>query len=242
MDRTGGGTRPIETTTDDRPVVGVDGCPGGWITVEQSGPDRFVAERITDLGPLIDRLRGGGLGAIAIDMPIGLLDSQPRDCDVAARRVLGPRRSSVFPAPVRDTLAAVDYADACRRSRRCSGKALSIQAFNLIPKIAEVDRLVEPSDQDRLVEAHPECAFARLAGRPLDSAKRTADGAAMRAELLRTWNPALGSLVDGPHGLPPIDLLDAAVLVVTAGHVIAGTEHRLGSQRDRRGLLAQIVY
>ncbi|MEM7322402.1 MAG: DUF429 domain-containing protein [Actinomycetota bacterium] len=228
--------------TAELPVIGIDGCRGGWVTVELREPDHVVAEHVTDLQPVVDRLRAGRLGAVAIDIPIGLLDAQPRDCDVAARRVLGPRRSSVFPAPVRDTLDAVDYQDACRRSRDCSGKALSVQAFNLIPKITEVDRLVEPSDQDRLVEAHPECAFARLLGRPLDAAKRTAAGAAAREQLLRGWNPALGAVIDSPHGLPPIDLLDAAALVVTAGHVVAGTAHRLGSQRDRRGLLAQITY
>lgn len=197
---------------------------------------------MTDLAPLVERLRAGSVAALAIDMPVGLLDTQPRDCDVEARKVLGPRRSSVFPAPARDTLEAADYAQACEWSRRSSGKALSIQAYNLIPKLIEVDRIVRPVDQDRLVEAHPECAFARLLGQPLDAAKRTAEGSATRQALLKDWDPALGELIDSRTDLPKIDLLDAAVLVVTACHVVAGTEHRLGRQRDRRGLLAQVVY
>lgn len=226
---------------NDVAVVGVDGCRGGWIAVERQGPDVFAPSFLTDLAPLVHRLRSGLVGAIAVDMPIGLLDTQPRDCDVAARRMLGPRRSSVFPAPVRDTLEAVDYHDACARSRRSSGKALSIQAYHLLPKVREVDGLVEPEDQDRLVEAHPEAAFARLLGRPLEHGKRTEEGRAVRARLLREWHPGLGAMIDCGHGLPAIDLLDAASLVVTATHVVAGTARRLGAQRDRRGLMAQIV-
>ncbi len=223
-------------------TIGIDGCRDGWVLVERDDDEQYHADLVTDLSPVVERLRNGSVAAIAIDMPIGLLDTQPRDCDVAARKVLGPRRSSVFPAPVRDTLEAADYQDACDRSRQSSGKALSIQAFNLIPKLIAVDQVVEPPDQDRLVEAHPECAFARLASQPLEHNKRTAEGAVTRRKLLADWDPALGALIESDHGLPKIDLLDAAVLVVTACHVVAGTEQRLGQQRDRRGLLAQIVY
>lgn len=236
------GTAKDKNVSTTEPIVGLDGCRGGWVAVERTGRGRYQAEVVTDLQPLIKRLRNNDLAALAIDMPIGLLDTQPRDCDVAARKVLGARRSSVFPAPVRDTLEATDYPDACRRSRSSSGKALSKQAYNLLPKLIEVDQLVKPTDQDRLVEAHPECAFARLLGGPLDDPKRTTAGAEQRRTLLREWDPVLGDLIDSDHGLPKIDLLDAAVLVVTAAHVVAGTEHRLGQQRDRRGLLAQVVY
>lgn len=241
-------------------VAGVDSCRGGWVVVERfgamdasdgdadagsgtlEGTVGYRAERIEDLTPLISRLRSGAVAALAIDMPIGLLDEQPRDCDVEARKVLGPRRSSVFPAPVRDTLVTENYEEACERSRRRSGKALSIQAYNLIPKIAEVDRLVRPEDQDRLVEAHPECAFTRLAGAPPADPKRTAAGMGHRRDLLSSWDRRLGLLIESDHGLPAIDLLDAAALVVTACHVVVGTENRLGHQRDGRGLLAQVVY
>ena len=75
------------------------------------------------------------LAALAVDMPIGLPDDGPRLADQQARRRLGARRSSVFPTPVRATLDAVDYPDALAISRRVSGKGLSKQAFNLLPRI-----------------------------------------------------------------------------------------------------------
>ncbi|MGH1493425.1 MAG: DUF429 domain-containing protein [Acidimicrobiales bacterium] len=234
-----GETEPVGT------AIGIDGCLGGWLTVEWS-TEGISANRVTDLKPLLNRLRAGQVAALAIDMPIGLLDRQPRACDTEARRLLGPRRSSIFPTPVRATLEATDYADACRLSRQCSGKALSIQAFNLLPKIAELDRLVVPADQDRLVEAHPECAFRRLADGPLAHAKRTEEGRQQRIDLLSQYDSALGQMVTeeiaSSRRLPVLDLIDATVLAITARRVIEGTEHRLGDDVDELGLAAQIVY
>ncbi len=224
-------------------VVGVDGCRGGWVTVEWStGSGRLLADRVEDLAPLIERLRNRSVRAAAIDMPMGLLDRQPRTCDTEARKLLGPRRSSIFPTPVRATLDARDYRHACRLSTEVSGKALSKQAFNLLPQIRRLDELIEPADQDRLVEAHPECAFVRLAGRPLEHAKRTEAGRAHRRRLLEAHDPSLGAMLDERSDLPLIDLIDAAVLAITAARVAAGTERRLISSVDRRGLVAQIVY
>lgn len=195
-----------------------------------------------DLEDLVRRLRRGQVASVAVDMPIGLLDTQPRPCDVEARRLLGPRRSSVFPTPVRSTLDAADYEDACRLSRRDSGKALSKQAYNLLPKIRQLDRLVMPADQERLVEAHPELAFARLNGRPLEQAKRTEAGRVLRRRLLAERDPALADLIDRFDRLPTLDLIDAAALAVTAAHVVARSEHRLGTGADRRGLATRVVY
>ncbi len=226
--------------TGPEPVVGVDGCRDGWVAVEWSGC-RLSAELVATLDRLVARLRAGELAALAIDMPIGLLDDRPRTCDIEARKLLGPRRSSVFPAPVRATLPARDYDEACRLSREASGRAMSKQAFNLLGKIRQLDRLVEPADQHRLVEAHPECAFLRLAGRPPAEAKRSGPGRAMRRRLLGSTDPAFERLL-ATSDLPPLDLADAAVLAITARHVAAGSELRLGSDVDRTGLRAEIVY
>lgn len=226
-------------------VAGVDGCPGGWaIATLRDGV--VSVERAASLKESINQVRTGELAAIAIDMPIGLLDDRSRASDREARALLGPRRSSVFATPVRATLDAVDYADACDRSRAVSGKALSKQAFHLLPKIAEVDRLIEPGDQDRIVEAHPECAFTRLAGAPLEHPKATAEGRALRRNLLanalrRCSSTELDALIAAKH-VPITDLLDALVLIFTARHVVAGTEERLGGDIDSTGLRAEIVY
>lgn len=202
------------------------------------------------LDHLVEQTRCGTLDALAIDMPIGLLDVHPRTADVEARRLLGKRRSSVFPTPVLAARDATGYHDACDRSRASCGKALSRQAWNLMPKIRQLDRLVEASDQPRVVEAHPECAFFRLSGRPLDEPKSNPEGRRIRTDLLAgsgLFEPAeLGSVLTGGNGdgrlAPLADLLDALVLVVTARHVSLGNEHRLGDQTDHRGRRAEIVF
>lgn len=235
----------IEERRASAAVAGVDGCPGGWaIATLHDGIVRIA--RAASLDETIDQVRTGALTAMAIDMPIGLLEDRSRASDREARALLGPRRSSVFATPVRATLDSIDYFDACERSRAISGKALSKQAFHLLPKIAEVDRLIEPGDQDRIVEAHPECAFARLFGAPLEHPKATAEGRALRYDLLaealrRCSSTELDTLIAAKQ-VPITDLLDALVLIFTARHVVAGTEQRLGGERDATGLRAEIVY
>lgn len=204
---------------------------------------KLTVEVTSDLAPLIERLRHGSLAAIAIDMPIGLLDDRSRASDKEARALLGPRRSSVFPTPVRCVLQASDYADACALSRRASGKALSKQAFNLVPKIAELDALVRPDDQDRLVEAHPELAFSRLNGEPPADSKHTPAGRRLRAELLCRELPVAAVEEVLGSGLAPLpDLLDATSLLTTAARVHRGREIRLGTEVDPTGKRAEVVY
>ncbi|MCI0409019.1 MAG: DUF429 domain-containing protein, partial [Acidobacteria bacterium] len=42
---------------------------------------------------------------------------------------------------------------------------MSRQAFNIMRKIREVDKLLQPNFQDHVFEAHPEIAFARVGPR-----------------------------------------------------------------------------
>lgn len=67
-------------------VAGVDGCKAGWVWFKLYDSGRTESD-LVDL-PAILRKRPDGLNALAIDIPIGMLDG-PRACDVAARRLLG---------------------------------------------------------------------------------------------------------------------------------------------------------
>lgn len=227
-------------------MAGVDGCRGGWVVVtgaaEAGGAGPVRVDVVPSLEDVVGRTRRGELAVVALDMPIGLPEAGPRSCDVEARALLGPRRSSVFPAPVRAVLGAADYEEACRRSRRVSGRALSRQAFHLLPKVAEVDRLLAGGGHDGIVESHPELAFLRLAGgRPLE-AKRTEAGRRQRVELVRD---VLGADPDelARAGRAPLgDLLDAAALLATARHLAAGTARILGGAPDAVGRPMRIAW
>lgn len=146
-------------------VAGIDGCRAGWIAVCMALHAQATWEPQICLYHQFGDLLAAcpPLAVLAIDIPIGLLDTpQPggRTCDRQARRLLGRRASSVFSPPGRSCLEATQYAQV-----RTQG--VSRQAFGILPKIREVDRLITPALQSRVHEAHPELAFQALTGSPL---------------------------------------------------------------------------
>jgi predicted RNase H-like nuclease len=157
--------------------------------------------------------------AIGVDMPIGLPEDRYRDCDLAARRLLGSRACCVFLTPPRAVLDAPTYAAACAVSRDVSGKALSRQAWNLLPRIREVNAL---AGDPRLVEVHPEVSFTVMTGAPL-LPKRTADGHAQRLAVLGTYFD-----FTPPSGRLRIDALDALAAAWSARRWTQGVAIILG--------------
>jgi predicted RNase H-like nuclease len=233
-------------------LAGVDGCRAGWVVAlagwSGSAGGAFDDVEVHVVATFAEVL---GLGAetVAVDIPIGLPDAGPRACDVAARRLLGSRRSSVFPAPVRATLAARrrGWAATLAASRAAAGTGLSRQAFHLLPKVAEVDDALATRTAPTpvlVVEAHPELAFARLAGAPMPHPKRVPEGRAHRAATLRPVVPPVDDLLGSrPPGCAADDLLDALALLGTAHRLRAGVAELLGDgSTDRRGRPMQIAW
>ena len=205
---------------------------------------------VDDFAEPLARVVDGRLAALAVDMPIGLPDDGHRAADREARRRLGARRSTVFPTPCRATLEAASYDDALAISRRVTGKGLSVQAFNLLTRIREVDRLMRPELQDRIVECHPELAFTRLAGAPLARSKHTPEGIAERTTLLEAALAAAGvepglvaeAVTAPPRGARSDDVADALAIALVARDLADGRVEHLGDGgRDRRGLRMEIV-
>ena len=218
--------RPRTRSSRPGPLVGVDGCRGGWVAVLEDAAGERGSTRVLvlpDLGAVVAL----GAAVVGIDIPLGLPASGPRACDVAARARLGPRRSSVFPAPVRAVLGAADHRDAVRRSNIASGRGLSVQAWNLVPKIEDADRRVRPGDH--VFEVHPELSFATMAGAPLGTRKRLAAGRQERLELLLVPFPdAAEQLEARPAGCAADDVLDAYAVLWTVRRIAAGTAEVLG--------------
>lgn len=221
-------------------VAGVDGCKSGWIAVVVAEPGPASARIVTapDFAALMETL--AACAAVVVDMPIGLAAGPGgRMVEGLARQRIKPRHNSVFTPPVRATLAAASYAEARTLNLAASGKSLSAQAHGILPRIREIDGWITPERQARVVEGHPELAFATLAGRPLAHYKKTAEGRADRASLLMRAGfdvPALDAA--RPKGAAPDDLLDACILAHAARRVASGTALRLPEEpgRDARGL------
>ncbi len=181
--------------------------------------------------------------SIAVDMPIGLPDAGPRACDIAVRARLGVRRSSVFPSPIRPMLEARSYAEALTIGRMVDGRGLSRQAFNLIPRIRDVDQHITRRRQAWIGEAHPELCFALLLGTPCAASKKSAAGRMERlAAIARAYPDALERVTEPHPGAAPDDVLDAYALTITARRLNEGTVVRLGDgARDSKGLRQEVI-
>jgi predicted RNase H-like nuclease len=231
-------------------VVGVDGCKFGWIAAGYD-PDgrRFTFTAHADFSSLL--VSCFEAASIAVDIPIGLTESfQPRRCDQLARRLVGSRSSSIFPAPDRRLLQFSTYSEASTFSRELSAKGLTHQSFAIFDKIAQADSAMSPELQSWVFEVHPEVCFWAAAGRrPLSHPKRKAAGFDERRTILEgvfigvgipTRREAAGLL----RGVGPDDVLDAIVAAWTAWRHVRGECERIpeSPELDARRLRMEMVY
>lgn len=225
-------------------VLGVDGCPGGWVGALVAAPEA-VEWRLFEASPAgVRRMLATRSAATGIDIPIGLPVDGPRECDRHARRLLGRRGSTVFPAPPRTVLTAATYAEACARARSACGTAISRQAWNLVPRIADVDRVLAERGREHVIEVHPEASYAELAGAPLPP-KRSERGVADRLRALSGWlaDPE-AALAAAPRPARIDDALDALVVAWSARRWLLDAARILphaDPPRDERGLPMRIA-
>lgn len=142
------------------PVIGVDGCPGGWIAV------RWAEDLTHHLCSTFSDVLALDGAIIAVDMPIGFQDHGSRAPEKLVRGKLGERQSSVFAVPVREAVMCESYAEACAANQRATEppKKISKQIFHLFPKMREIDAVITPALQSRVHEVHPELAFWAMNG------------------------------------------------------------------------------
>jgi predicted RNase H-like nuclease len=212
-------------------VVGVDGCRVGWTVAR-----RDAVTVIDRLEPLVADV---AISAIGVDMPIGLPDVWGRSADDAARRFLGRRASTIFPTPPRSLVTSNTYEEANARCREVYGRGLSRQTFSLFPKIRDVDALMRVDQVRRVLEVHPECAFAAMADGVLPP-KRSSAGRLIREQLLED---RFGDIVHSrPRGARSDDVLDAFAVLWSVER-FARREHIVhgGGELDGRGLTMQII-
>jgi predicted RNase H-like nuclease len=233
-------TLPRKLAEPPTRIAGVDGCRRGWIAAIKDGATLEVRIVSTDeeLAALFSQC-----AVVAIDIPIGLADRGPRPCDHHARRFLGRRASSVFPAPLRPLIAVRDYADANRISRQLQQRGISRQGFAIVGKVEQIDRILQRHRElrGRVYEVHPEVSFAMWSGgAPVEPSKKTAEGQAIRRKLVAEH---FGEIPPVPRGAATDDLLDALAALWTAERIAAGRAQELGdAHMDVTGLPMRIVY
>jgi predicted RNase H-like nuclease len=213
-------------------VLGVDACKRGWVGISSDMRGYFGVT----IGELVGTAeQDGQLTVVAIDIPIGLPLTGPRQADVLVRRLVGRRASSVFTTPVRAALTAATHAEASAVHLRATGKGLSRQAFALGKKILEVDEWARATAH-QVIEVHPEVCFATMAGRFLAHPKSTWAGCEERRQLLA------GAGIDVPSDLGMAgeraavdDVLDAAAASWTAKRYAEGRAVAFPEVPERSG-------
>jgi predicted RNase H-like nuclease len=234
----------------DTQIVGVDGCRAGWIAADYNPKRKQITfSTHADFSALLAEF--SETAVIAVDIPIGLTELfQPRRCDERARRLIGPRSSSVFPAPDRRLLRFSVYSEASAFSRGIVAKGVTRQSFAIYNKIAQVDSIMTSGLQSRVFEIHPElCFWAASGGHHLGNPKRKVAGFEERREILTrvfigvdipTRREAARLLPD----VQPDDVLDATVAAWSALRYANGVCARVpeAPELDARGLRMEMVF
>ena len=223
-------------------IVGVDGCPAGWIAAfapldDLAAPRIRVVPRFADI---IDAPEAPSV--IAVDMPMGLperIEGAGRAPERLVRSLLGKGASSVFSMCSRRAVYAGTYEDAKRIAFDTSspGRMMTIQAFNIMRKIIEIDQLLQarPELVNRVFESHPEVIFHTLNGASnLAHPKKTPDGKMLRRALLAASGVGQDCLVQKPpQGAAVDDQIDALACLVTAQAIAVGAARSFPSPPER---------
>ena len=221
-------------------VIGVDGCPGGWIAAIWHGAkvEMRLYRQFADI--LTEDAR-----IMAVDMPIGLPTMHGRAGEPEARRRLKGRHSSIFAIPSRAAIAETDYRTACAINLKHSDppRKFPKQTFNLFPKLRELDVLMTPELQALVHETHPELAFCAMNDfEALKHSKKTAEGAAKRLLLLKRHGVPAPSFDFKRKDAGRDDVIDACACAWSARRILEGKQLRFPAhdERDERGLLMRI--
>ena len=223
---------------DPGPVVGLDGCKGGWVAATLRGRRLELAE----VGSLEEALgEVPDAKAFAIDMPMGWpreQDGWRRRVDGEVRRRLGRQGSRIFSVPPEAAMKQASYPEALATCRAMGAPGLSKQVWNLRTKILELEEFAARRDV-AFLEVHPEWVFRVMAATPrrgktrlpsagdpappgLAASKKTWIGLRSRLDLLAAWGLEPGAELAGGSTALSDDVVDAVACSWTARRWVAG--------------------
>ncbi|MEM8908091.1 MAG: DUF429 domain-containing protein [Bacteroidota bacterium] len=205
-------------------IAGIDACRAGWCVAFQI-ENTIQLKLYPQLIQCIEEL--GWLDRYLIDIPIGLSEeNRLREIDHLAKALLpGKKSASIFISPSRAAVYADHYAAAKTANRALLGKSISIQAWNICPKIREIDQLLQAhhSYSARFYECHPEITFKMLnGGQVVSASKKTEEGRRARRFLLQQSIPQSETIIEDAlnhylrKAVQEDDILDALALLRTA--------------------------
>jgi predicted RNase H-like nuclease len=175
--------------------IGLDGYPGGWVAVY------LERERhLFDYAISVERLLDLPYLRAMIDIPIGLPTRGYRDCDRAAKEIIG---SSAFLGARWNVWQFEEYDDANAHYWKEKDTGISLQLWHLKDKLREINVTMTHAMQERLQECHPDLVFWRLNGKQPLPSKKTLEGRLHRIKLLK--DQGISRIEDGWHSdLAPV--------------------------------------
>jgi predicted RNase H-like nuclease len=226
-------------------LAGVEPCTGGWLVAPGNLQGITLAPQpafvVPTLADVLDYRPS--FAVVALHAPIGTTDkpSEPRLCDVAARRVLGRRAAAAVLAPSRVVLQATSLEEAQEID-----PAMDIVRWRLLRKASEALSEVQSWRQRSVWEVNPELAFLHMnGGVPLTHAKRSQLGKEERLALLEAKMPGFERVfIDRKASVRSAKLIDAAADLWTARRIVARAITRLSDPPawDADGIRMDIVY
>lgn len=225
-------------------LAGVEPCGGGWLVV----PGNLQGVTLSPQQPFVGSSLAEVLDyrpcftIVALHAPVGLPDKpgEPRVADLAARDLLGRRRSAAVPAPSYAVLEAASLDEA-----RAIDPGMDAVRWRLLQRARESAREVQSWRQRLVWEVNPELAFLQMnRGSPLLHRKRSQLGRGERVSLLKAKLPGVErALAARPAGVREERLLDACADLWAARRIKARAIARLADppQWDRDGVRMDIV-
>jgi predicted RNase H-like nuclease len=215
-------------------IIGLDGCKGGWMLskiVFDGAQSTLTIELIDSL----ERLNDVPFSWCFVDIPIGLTGGGiERTLDQQMRSLLSKnRKSSIFTAPCRRAVYAIDYDSAKKKNLEETGKSISIQAWNICPKIKEMDQFLQLYPTLTIFESHPELCFEKLNKNiPLVHSKKSSDGKKERRQLILKLFPEFKESLEtalSNYKSYTDDVLDAVCLTVMG---FLGATHQFNTVKE----------
>jgi len=231
-------------------TAGIDGCKAGWILITfDENPGYKILRSDEELENAFQEY-----DRIFIDMPIGLEDENyTRECDKLLREKLGGEyAASVFSPPIRSALHSPSYVEANIESYEYTEKKLTVQAWNITPKIKTVDQLLRENEEYRgkVLESHPELLFMNLNGGMIYQKKKTKKGLRHRLSLITEYEEIADDFFRDikeefrRNEVAEDDIVDSMALALTAKQSVDKNIETLPENppRDSEGLPMAIHY
>ena len=172
--------------------IGIDGCKSGWCCALYNKGEI----NINVFSSIEEFTRGiNSKFKIWIDIPIGLGSKKnPRTIDQLLRSKLSSFKHSVFNCPTRKAVYANSYSEAKELNIVETSKSISIQSWNITPKIKDLDTYLL-SNKDHIEffeESHPELCLSQLNnGLDLQFSKHKKNGIEERLKILKIHEPSI---------------------------------------------------